>query len=49
MSADNLPLLDKCGAVRSSLNSWGLLHTWAENSVVKTMENLQSTMNVLIN
>ncbi len=43
MSADNLQLLDKCGAVRSSLNSWAIA-TWAENSVVKTMENLQSTM-----
>ncbi len=35
MSADNLQLLDKCGAVRSSLNSWAIA-TWAENSVVKT-------------
>ena len=43
MSADNLQLLDKCGAVRSSLNSWAIA-TWAENSVVKTMESLQSTM-----
>ncbi len=34
MSADNLQLLDKCGAVRSSLNSWAIA-TWAENSVVK--------------
>ncbi len=48
MSADNLQLLDKCGAVRSSLNSWAIA-TWAENSVVKTMENLQSQWNVLIN
>ncbi len=43
MSADNLQLLDKCGAV-DPLLILGLLQTWAENSVVNTMENLQSTM-----
>ncbi len=48
MSADNLQLLDKCGAVRSSLNSWAIA-TWAENSVVKTMENFNQQWNVLIN
>ncbi len=45
---DNLQLLDKCGAVRSSLNSWAIA-TWAENSVVKTMEIYNQQWNVLIN
>ncbi len=48
MSADNLQLLDKCGAVRSSLNSWAIA-TWAENSVVKQWKIYNQQWNVLIN
>lgn len=43
MSATNLQILDNCGAVRASLNSWAIA-TWIENSIVKTFDNLKSTM-----
>ncbi len=47
MSADNLQLLDKCGAVRSSLNSWAIA-TWAEILLLKQWKIYNQQWNVLI-
>lgn len=43
MPAETFKLLDACGAVRASLNSWAIA-AWSQNANVQTMENLQKTM-----
>jgi hypothetical protein len=40
MPASTLAVLDSCGAVRASLNSWAIA-SWSKNAIVKTFENLQ--------
>jgi hypothetical protein len=43
MSPEDFKILNDCGAVRASLNSWAI-SAWAENAVVKTFDNLKGTM-----
>lgn len=43
LSPEDYKILNDCGGIRASLNSWAI-SSWAENAIVKTFDNLKGTM-----